>query len=350
MNRRNLQKIAFISMTTEFGGHEVMFARWLQEVHAQGAVQPVLWSSINPKLAQITASEDYEQIFSAPPARMLQRLPGAAHKLIVLTWLLLKFLRLRWAYGITVAVVSEGSLMGEPLATMAARLAFKSMHLYVPLVDSYHAMGYPDPDGATARFMCIYRHRPHSWITLSEAKSVLFRTWADVTQPAQVFVQSYAQALADMGFFVHLVGDGHFKKEIEGAIASSTIVSRMLGLSACAAPIACMARADCTLIPSRSEGIPLVMHESMAMGVPMVANDLPGTRGYLHPECIFKASAIATAMAVVKRLRDDKFRNTAIQHNLQTYEMSASLRTFSYNCDLLISSINTATDRPKIDR
>jgi hypothetical protein len=258
MNKRTLQKIAFISMTTKFGGHEVMLARWLQEVHAQGAVQPVLWSGINPKLAEITAREGYEQIFAAPPARMLQRLPGAAHKLVLLTWLLLKFLRLRWAHGITVAVVSEGSLMGEPLATVAARLAFKSIHLYMPLVDSYHAQGYPDPDGATARFMRIYRHLPHSWITSSEAQSVLFRKWAGVTQPVHVlcntvqdsivkaaqstqrerfsgnrieilvlgrlvahhkgldwlldYVKSNAQSLAEMGFSVHLVCDRPVKK------------------------------------------------------------------------------------------------------------------------------------------
>jgi glycosyltransferase involved in cell wall biosynthesis len=85
------------------------------------------------------------------------------------------------------------------------------------------------------------------------------------------------------------------------------------------------------LLASRIEAVPLVMLEAMALGIPVVASDLPGTRGYLPAECLFPIGDLSRAMDLIQQLRDPEFRGLCIKKNQDRYQAAASGTAFSEN-------------------
>lgn len=369
--------LAFISMTESFGGHEVMLAHWLKELIRQGEISPILISAENVKMQAALAGIELQGNYIPALPPFAKRLPRALKKLATLLYLMLQFAKVRCLSGASNAVVSEGSLMSEPLATMAARLVFRRVHVYVPLVESFHALGYPGPDGATQRFMRIYRWLPHSWITLSSDHANIFRSWSGVKQPVHVlsnttmdgienasasnatapspeselrvlvlgrltayhkgldFLLAYAQknvdSLVASRIKFRLVGDGEYKADILAAMEATPGLDRVLELAPWCPPLEAYRQSDCVLLASRIEGVPLVMLEAMALGIPVVASDLPGTRGYLPAECLFPIGDLSRAMDLIQQLRDPEFRDLCIKKNQARYQAAASGTAFSEN-------------------
>ncbi|RZL03505.1 MAG: glycosyltransferase [Rubrivivax sp.] len=367
-------KLIFISLTPNFGGHEVMLTRWMQEVQAATDVVPHLVCNQKSKLASLSKDNNIECTPLTWPPAWSQKAPGPAKKLLALTYLVFRLARIRRQTGATVAVASEGSLMSEPLAILAARLVFKKAALYVPMVDTYQDLGYPDAEGATKRFMRFYRHLPSVWITLSQGQAAIFKKWANIQQPVFVlqntisqnidhalkkfkanslladvfkililgrldakhkgldFLFSYlktnAEALIEKRFQFHFVGDGPYRTAIEEIIRSDKKIAQLVEMQPWSDPIQCFQTADCTLLTSRYEGVPLVMLESMALGIPMVASRLPGVEGYLHPACQFEIGDISTAIDAIEKLRSQEFRNEVIAFNKARYEKMASAKAF----------------------
>lgn len=377
--------LAFISMTESFGGHEVMLARWLKELTAQDEVKPVLISAENAKVKAAIEGIALDSHHIKPRPAIAEKLPRPLGKLATLLHLLRCFARIRHQTAARNAVVSEGSLMSEPLATIAARLVFHRVHVYVPMVESFHALGYPEPDGATKRFMRIYRWLPHSWITLSSDHADIFRKWSDVKQPVHVlrnttmdgienaaprdssfplphqelkvlvlgrltahhkgldlllaYAQQHVDSLKARKIKFRLVGDGEYKPAILAALSATPGLGDVLELAPWSPPLDAYKQADCVLLASRIEGVPLVMLEAMALGLPIVATDLPGTRGYLPAECLYPIGDLSKAVSLIERLRDPAFLVSCIKKNQDRYQASASAAAFSKNTRLLTGEL-----------
>lgn len=378
-------KLAFISMTESFGGHEVMLARWLKELTTQGDVMPVLISAENAKVKAAFECIPLARHHIKPRPAIAERLSRPLGKLATLAHLVRCFACIRRQTGARNAVVSEGSLMSEPLATMAARLVFRRVHVYVPMVESFHALGYPEPDGATRRFMRIYRWLPDSWITLSSDHAGIFRKWSGVRQPVHVlrnttmdgievagprdasialphqwlkvlvlgrltahhkgldlllaYAQQHVDSLQARKIKFRLVGDGEYKPTIMAALAATPGLSDVLELAPWSPPLQAYAQADCVLLASRIEGVPLVMLEAMALGLPVVATDLPGTRAYLPAECLYPIGDMSKAVSLIEQLRDPAFLTSCIKKNQECYKASASAAAFSENARELVREL-----------
>jgi glycosyltransferase involved in cell wall biosynthesis len=373
--------LAFVSMTENFGGHEVMLARWLQEVARQRAIKPVLVSARNPKLKVLVDGVPIRCEFIAPRPRLAQRVPRVLGKALTFAFLLRAFLAVRLRTGARDAVVSEGALMSEPMATLAARVAFRRIHLYVPMVESFQSLGYPDAEGADQRFKRVYRWVPTSWITLSHEHASIFREWSKVRQPVHVLRNTTAEAiecasplckgfpaageelrvlvlgrlsahhkgldlllahlcdqtaaLSALKIRFVLVGDGEYRSEIEQAMSTKPELSRVLELHAWASPLDAYRMADCVLLASRIEGVPLVMLEAMSLGLPVVASDLPGTRAYLGPESLYPVGDLERAVQLISLLRHPDSRGQLIARQRTKYAALASAKAFADNVQQL---------------
>lgn len=373
--------VAFISMTENFGGHEVMLTRWLKELMSQQDIAPVFVSAQNAKVRASIDGIGLDGTYIKPRPAIAKRLPRAMLKPLTLAHLITNFALLRFRTGARDAVVSEGALMSEAMSTIAARLVFRRVHVYVPMVESFAALGYPDADGATKRFMRIYKWLPSSWITLSDDHARIFRTWSKVSQPIHVLRNTTADeiekrghqrtpkasdsqalsvlilgrltahhkgldllldhvkqnflALQEAGIKFRLVGDGEYKTELLAALDSNPALNSVLELAPWSPPLEAYQQADCVLLASRIEGVPLVMLEAMALRIPVIASDLPGTRGYLDGDCLFPVGDLGGALEQIKRLRDPTFRESCTEKNARRYEELASSRAFALNTQQL---------------
>jgi glycosyltransferase involved in cell wall biosynthesis len=111
-----------------------------------------------------------------------------------------------------------------------------------------------------------------------------------------------------------LVGDGPLRGEIEASIARLGLHDsvRLTGALAEGAALAAIARADIFALPSFMEGIPLVLMEAMALGVPVVAPRVSGIPELVEEGAtglLYTASAWdEMAEAIVRLARDDGLR------------------------------------------
>jgi glycosyltransferase involved in cell wall biosynthesis len=82
-----------------------------------------------------------------------------------------------------------------------------------------------------------------------------------------------------------------------------------------------LAAADLLLMPSRWEGVPLVMLEAMTYGVPILGSNIDVFRDYLSPanRIDFAAEDLAGAMArAIEPRRVDAFRRAAAARIAET--------------------------------
>ena len=125
------------------------------------------------------------------------------------------------------------------------------------------------------------------------------------------------------------VGTGPF----EGALARRLKLDAALGSWVTLMPwsptIEVMHDHDVLLMTSRYEGVPLVMLEAMALGVPVVAPNFPGTRAFLTPECLFEAGDMDAAFRTIASLLEPDERARIAQRNRAAFQARASNDAFA---------------------
>jgi glycosyltransferase involved in cell wall biosynthesis len=127
--------------------------------------------------------------------------------------------------------------------------------------------------------------------------------------------------LLDQRFSLHIYGDGEERGRIEGEIAHLRLQSRVTLHGAVVKPQAAMQTFDVLVLPSEAEGFGLVLIEAMAMGVPVVATDVPGIRdvvrhgvnGLLVPV----GQPEALAAAIRRAAETDSMRQRLIEAGLE---------------------------------
>jgi len=124
---------------------------------------------------------------------------------------------------------------------------------------------------------------------------------------------------------VSVVGEGPYGATLSAALHDTPHLADSLVLEGWQDPAEALARHDVLLLASRFEGVPLVMLEAMAAGVPVVSTDLPGTRPYLPETCLFPFGRLDAAFDIVHALhRDATRRADVIAHNRASFDTLAS--------------------------
>lgn len=362
----------FVDGAESFGGHEVMLLRWLGELRDQGR-QPVVLARAGGRLRQETewcaAPEDL------PPAS--KRLPKSFGRVLNAVRDAAAFMRVVRKLRPGLCIVAEGCLMAQPVYVAMARWAGVKTVVYVPLVDSAYAMGFRTGRFRDALIRYAYAPLPQAWITITEEQARHFAAWAKVRTPVFTLPNTVSHRIeqaADLqrddvdvssesalrvlvlgrldahqkgldllvDFLEHgdcvpaptdmqitLVGDGPFGDQLRHRLRHSPRLRERLTLQDWSDPLTAFRQHDVLLLPSRFEGVSLVMLEAMALGVAVVASRLPGTSAMLPADCLFPIGDMQQAFAILQRMALPEVRRTVVLRNREKFVACASGAAFA---------------------
>lgn len=346
----------FVDGAMSFGGHEVMLVRWLEELAAQRAVDAFLLAR-SAQLRQQAAA--YAAVVALPEAN--SRLRDAA-----------TFIRRVLDLKPDLIVVAEGCLLAQARFVALGRLLGIKVLVYVPLVQTATSMGFGSGSIRDAIVRRWYANLPHGWITLTNEQTSDFRAWAGVRRPILVLPNTVARTIESaqiattgehanrrlrvvvlgrieaqqkgldtlFDYLIHhrelgerialsFVGDGPYAGHIRERLANDADLARFVSLHAWSPTLEVLRTHDVLLMTSRYEGVPLVMLEAMAVGIPVVAPDLSGTRGFVSRECLFEAGNISAAFRCIEQLQSGVTRGQVAQRNRATFGSLASNAAFT---------------------
>lgn len=358
----------FIDGAATFGGHEVMLLRFVGELSRQRLITPRILARRGSVL------RDKAGAFATTPA-LPERTPegGPLRRIAHGLREVRTFFAALAAERPELCIVAEGCLLAQPWFTLLCRIARRRCAVYVPLVERAERLGFRSGRLRDRLVRWGYANLPHAWIVLTREQAESFIAWSGTRKPVLVLpnaVAPHIEALAGQpaataggpgplrilvlgrldawhkgldllldhlefnprtarAVRVSLVGDGPFRQEIEQRIARFPHLQQSVSLQGWSDAVTAYQAHDVLLLPSRFEGVPLVMLEAMALGLPVVASDLAGTRAYLSPECLFPVGDMAHAFAILDRLRDAHERRRIAQRNRATFARRASGAAFA---------------------
>lgn len=369
----------FIDLARDFGGHEMMVMRWIEALQRQGDVDPVLVCAAGSRLAERAAGQVRMVEVRIGEGSRLNKVAGLAR-------VLLRLHALKREQRPAAVVAAEGCLMAQRHGLFAARALGLPTVLYVPMVSSFTVMGLPGSDRLDQRVRSFYRRLPTAWLTITPEQGHELRDWSGARQPMfslsntvpAGFDRSRAQArgpasarvrvlvlgrlepfqkgldrllehvkahpeLADR-IELSIIGEGPYLPTLQAALRDDPVLARWVRLQGWADSATALSGHDVLMIPSRFEGVPLVMLEAMAVGVPVIATDMAGTRPYLPPSCLFGFGDLSGAFAAVLALQDETaWREVVVEQNLQSFGAQASPAAFDMEVRRLTAQFNALT-------
>lgn len=146
------------------------------------------------------------------------------------------------------------------------------------------------------------------------------------------FLEAFAKikdAVPDLKLL--LAGQGPEENAIRGLVVDLGLQDRVVFCGHRSDPEALFALTDVSVLSSEKEGMPRVLIQSLASGVPMILNDLPGLDEVVRSGCnglIIPADDVAeTAGQMVQLLRNDvalrKLRRGAVETDVSDWDLSS---------------------------
>ena len=377
----------FVDAATAFGGHEVMLLRWIEELQKDG-------SGVRPRLLARSGGRLHQLASDASRAAPLPEQGGAgALGRLMQRWQEALALRRAMKHERPECVVfASGALGAQVPWVLLARLWGARVLVYVPLLDTFVAMGYRAGWIKDLFVRALYSAVPQGWVAISAGQAAHFRDWARPRGPVHVLPNTVAREIEDAprivprelaadeplrvlvlgrmdaqqkgldflldhleatlpqgpgGFHLSLVGEGPYRGIIEARCAANPALARCVTVGSWMPAREALAANDVLFMPSRFEGVPLVMLEAMALGVPVVGSDLPGVRAHVAPEHLFPVGDMAQAFERLNALRARAARELAAAQGRAAYEAGASSGAFAAAVASLTQAARATSTTPR---
>jgi glycosyltransferase involved in cell wall biosynthesis len=375
-------KWLFVDGSPLFGGHEVMLLRWIEQLLENRDVEPRLLARQGGRLQKIAPAQALTPDAFAAQDNREQPAPRGG------VWQDWKLLRSAIAREKPEFVVfASGSLGDQMLLITLARLSGAKVLVYVPLLGTFESMGYHRA-GLKDKFVrWIYGKVPQAWVAITAEQAEQFRRWArpsghvfvlpntvapaiesaprlalrrlNAMEPLRVlvlgrlddkqkgldFLLNYLESApvdVQRRLRVCVTGEGPYRATLEARRQANSALASCLVLGEWMPAEQALADNDVLMMPSRFEGVPLVMLEAMALGLPVIGSDLPGVRAHLPETCLFPVGDMDGAVRIIDWLHDLDVRNQLADWGLARYEATASSRAFAQSVSSLVHQVRHA--------
>ncbi|MFV7531589.1 glycosyltransferase family 4 protein [Enterobacter mori] len=342
------ENILFINESPIYGGHEEMFLRHLREISKSNYLYITLIVNDRNKrlidevnsLAEKKESIDLKLIkhhFLGLPLRPITNILCLKD----LYWLLKKIKFIKPSK----IVLIQGTIEIGGLSLFAARCAGKYTSTYLPITKKSQDIGVKF--GGVRDFINkhFYYRLPHEIITISEFNKLeLINNFAieeskirvvknfidapsdifskknqkknnilliigriDLNQKRQdLFLDYFVNSELSSFFEVHIIGDGNdeasqaIRDKFRGKhniVFCGWMSSNEVGQR--------LAQSRAVIIPSKFEGVPLVMIEAVKSGKVVIASNVDGMKEYLPKEWLFDVDEMSDALRVISYLKEN---------------------------------------------
>lgn len=373
----------FVDAIPHFGGHEVMLLRWIEELLHDPELRPRVLAREGGRLYRQAPESTRAAPFPSERTAGRWRRMGNVWREVITLRRALRDEQPQWV------VFASGALGYQMLMVVLARLWGARVLVYVPLLDTFDAMGYRAGRLKDWFVRWIYGRVPHGWVAISPGQASHFADWARPAGTVHVLPNTVARAIEDAPRLVPaelapdgrlrvlvlgrldaaqkgldllldhleaapsdqqgrlrvcLAGEGPYREVIESRCRANPALARCITLGGWMPTHEALAASDVLLMPSRFEGVPLVMLEAMALGLPVVGSDLPGIRAHVDPALLFPVGDISLAMERLSGLRDRNARERAAAQGRAAYDAGASSAAFASAVRALTQRLRLAAE------
>lgn len=177
-----------------------------------------------------------------------------------------------------------------------------------------------------------------------------------VQQKDPLLMVEVAKALRDRGirFQIHVLGEGDLEENVRGRVGELGLDEEVKIHPPTATPQRWYAGSDAVLLTSEFEGVPAVVFEAMAMGVPVVASALPGNSELLGADysgLIEPREWVPHYVEELARLAEDpSYKETHGQKLRERAREHFSLEQMVRAHERLYEEVAPAPSAPKEDR
>ncbi|EOT8833004.1 glycosyltransferase family 4 protein [Escherichia fergusonii] len=341
------EKILFVNESPVYGGHEEMFLRHINEIAKKRHLYLNIVVNVKNKrlidevdnLAKINSNINlnvFRHRFWGLPLRPITNFLCVKD----FCWLLKTFV----SFKPEKIILIQGTIEIGGLSLLAARISGKYTSTYLPITKKSKDIGVAF--GSMRDFINkhFYYQLPHEIITISEFnKEELINNFAvddyrikvvknfidapsypvqkgseeennilliigriDLNQKRQdLFLDFFVKSELSDFFEVHIIGDG--SDEVSqtvrnkyngmhnvyfcGWLSSNDVVQRL-------------AQCRCVIIPSKFEGVPLVMIEAIKLGKIVIASNVDGMKEYLPPQWLFDVNEMSDSLRIISYLNE----------------------------------------------
>ena len=341
------EKILFVNESPVYGGHEEMFLRHINEIAKKRHLYLNIVVNVKNKrridevdnLAKINSNINlnvFRHRFWGLPLRPITNFLCVKD----FCWLLKTFV----SFKPEKIILIQGTIEIGGLSLLAARISGKYTSTYLPITKKSKDIGVAF--GSMRDFINkhFYYQLPHEIMTISEFnKEELINNFAvddyrikvvknfidapsypvqkgseeennilliigriDLNQKRQdLFLDFFVKSELSDFFEVHIIGDG--SDEVSqtvrnkyngmhnvyfcGWLSSNDVVQRL-------------AQCRCVIIPSKFEGVPLVMIEAIKLGKIVIASNVDGMKEYLPPQWLFDVNEMSDSLRIISYLNE----------------------------------------------
>lgn len=252
--------------------------------------------------------------------------------------------------GYPVICVSQGRIESGNIGVLAAKLARMNVISYIPMVHSHIEMGSKKLSGSIKDLLCSLLYRlPDSFITISndvatelcESCNVPIKVVENFTQRKPLGkVENPPPLFHDKGYYklilpgrllnkqkgqldliralkivsqrtpakiiCYIVGEGPDKDIINSEIINLNLDKKVFMLGNRNDLLSIMCECNLVVLPSKFEGVPLVLLEAAMLDKDIIASDIIGFKGYLSTNDVFLPNnSESLANKIILKLQKD---------------------------------------------